>query len=82
MSKENLSWERVYQDLEEHKADSFTLESARRKGIGTEMTLIPLRDAKRRGYCVGVLHSSQVGKFVYDKIGFVEKCKIHAFRMP
>jgi len=59
-----------------------TLESARRKGIGSEMTLIPLRDAKRRGYSVGVLHSSPVGKFVYEKLGFVEKCKMYAFRNP
>jgi ribosomal protein S18 acetylase RimI-like enzyme len=59
-----------------------TLEAARRKGIGTEMTLIPLRDALRRGYRVGVLHSSTVGKFVYDKIGFTERCTIYAYRNP
>ena len=59
-----------------------TCDAARRKGIGTEMTLLPLRDAKRRGYRVGVLHSSTVGKFVYDKIGFTEQCKIYAYRNP
>ena len=57
-----------------------TCDAARRKGIGTEMTLLPLRDAKRRGYHVGVLHSSAIGKFVYDKIGFTEQCKIYAYR--
>jgi ribosomal protein S18 acetylase RimI-like enzyme len=59
-----------------------TCDAARRKGIGTEMTLLPLRDARRRGYRVGVLHSSVVGKFVYDKIGFTEQCMIYAYRNP
>jgi dihydrofolate reductase/ribosomal protein S18 acetylase RimI-like enzyme len=59
-----------------------TCVAARRKGIGTEMTLLPLRDAKRRGYRIGVLHSSAIGKFVYDKIGFTEQCKIYAYRNP
>lgn len=48
----------------------FTIESARRRGIGSVMTLVPLYDAHAVGYRIGVLGSSDLGKPVYKRIGF------------
>lgn len=57
-----------------------TLPKARRKGIGTAITLAPLREARDRGYHVGVTHSSAMGLRVYQRIGFKEYCKIGVYR--
>lgn len=43
-----------------------------RKGIGTAVTLAPLYDARKRGYNVGVLQSTEVGFKVYSRLGFKE----------
>ena len=58
-----------------------TLPDARRRGIGTEMTLIPMREARSLGCKVAVLQSSPMGHSVYIKIGFKEYCKIFAYRL-
>ena len=58
-----------------------TVPEARLKGIGTEMTLVPLREALSIGYKVGVLHSSDMGYPVYKKIGFKEYCEIYAYQL-
>ena len=42
------------------------------RGIGTEMSLIPLRDARSMGYCYGVLCATGPGLKVYRKLGFKE----------
>lgn len=47
-----------------------TLESVRGKGIGTTATMVPLLEARRRGYRLGVLHATQQGYGVYERIGF------------
>ena len=47
-----------------------TLPDARGMGIGTEMSLYPLRVARSLGYVYGVLDPSELGLRVYRKLGF------------
>lgn len=53
-----------------------TLPEARGQGIGTAITLAPLRDARAMGYHVGILNSSPMGLNVYQRLGFQEYCKV------
>jgi ribosomal protein S18 acetylase RimI-like enzyme len=53
-----------------------TLPKARRQGIGSAMSLEPLREARALGYRIGVLISSQLGMGVYGRLGSEEYCKI------
>jgi ribosomal protein S18 acetylase RimI-like enzyme len=53
-----------------------TLPQARRKGIGSAMTLKPLHRAREMGYRVGVLEASEMGDGVYRRLGFQEVCRI------
>lgn len=43
-----------------------------RRGIGTALTLMPLFDARDRGYNVAILQSSPIGYKVYERLGFRE----------
>ena len=54
----------------------FTVEHARRRGIGAAVTLAPLLEARDLGYGVGVLGSSEMGYGVYQRLGFKERCRI------
>ena len=56
-----------------------TLPEARRQGIGTAMTLAPMRDARALGYRVGVLGSTKMAFNVYRQLGFREYCKINLY---
>jgi GNAT superfamily N-acetyltransferase len=49
-----------------------TLPEARGLGIGTEMSLHPLRIARSYGYKIGVLDATQKGIGIYKRIGFKE----------
>jgi GNAT superfamily N-acetyltransferase len=51
-----------------------TLPQARRRGIGTWMTALPLLEARDLGYRVGVLQSSAMGHPIYRKLGFADVC--------
>ncbi|MEM4733396.1 MAG: GNAT family N-acetyltransferase [Candidatus Bathyarchaeia archaeon] len=50
--------------------------NARKKGIGTAMTVVPLLDAKSKGLETAVLFASKMGKSVYQNIGFQEIFKV------
>jgi GNAT superfamily N-acetyltransferase len=54
----------------------FTVEEARRQGIGAAITYAALRDAHALGYHVGVLGASEPGYSVYQRLGFQECCRI------
>jgi len=56
-----------------------TLPHAQRHGIGTVMTLAPLREARAMGYRVGVLFSSSLGIGVYRRLGFQEYFKFSQY---
>lgn len=49
-----------------------TLPGARNRGVGFAMTQEPLKDAKRMGYRIGTLQTSEMGKPVYLRMGFKE----------
>ena len=57
-----------------------TLPEYRQRGIGTAMTLIPLRTAKEFGYRYGVLRATKLGEHVYKKLGFEEYCRIQSWQ--
>ncbi len=47
-----------------------TLPHARKRGIGTAMTVHALSEGKRRGADIAVLQATDMGRPVYEKIGF------------
>lgn len=56
-----------------------TLEDARKRGIGQALTLLPLIEAKKLGYNLGILGSSEMGYRMYQSLGFKEYCKISQY---
>lgn len=56
-----------------------TVPEARQRGLGTAITLAPLREARDMGYKLGILHPSEMGYSVYRRIGFQEFCKMNHF---
>lgn len=57
-----------------------TIPEARRKGIGSQVTLHPLLLARSMGYKAGILQASEMGKSVYQALGFKEYCWIQSYR--
>lgn len=47
----------------------------RNRGIGKAITMAPLLQAKKKGYEISILQSSELGFNVYSNIGFKECCK-------
>jgi len=56
-----------------------TIPEARQRGFGAAVTLAPLREARDMGYTIGILHASEMGYRVYQRIGFQELCKMNHF---
>ncbi|HEC40123.1 hypothetical protein LCGC14_1291340 [marine sediment metagenome] len=56
-----------------------TLEEARGKGIGSAITLAPLNEAKKLGYEIAILHSSEMAFNMYKRMGFKEYCTIELY---
>jgi GNAT superfamily N-acetyltransferase len=56
-----------------------TIPEARGKGIGAAVTLAPLIEARRMGYRVGTLQSSEMGFPVYKKMGFEQNFNLGSF---
>jgi ribosomal protein S18 acetylase RimI-like enzyme len=56
-----------------------TIPEARRKGIGAQVTLYPMLQARSQGYRVGILQSSEMGHGVYQSIGFRDYCRITSY---
>jgi GNAT superfamily N-acetyltransferase len=54
---------------------------ARGKGIGREVTLAALRDARDLGFSLSTLGSSDLGLPVYLRIGYEEVCRIRVYVM-
>ncbi len=56
-----------------------TIPQARRRGIGAAMSLWVLREARRLGYHVAVLHAEPAGVGLYHRLGFEEYCVLHPY---
>jgi predicted acetyltransferase len=56
-----------------------TVPEARQRGLGTAITLVPLLEARDMGYTTGILHASEMGYGVYQRIGFQELCMMNHF---
>jgi GNAT superfamily N-acetyltransferase len=56
-----------------------TLPEARNMGIGFTITQKPLLEAKKLGYCAGILQASKMGRPVYLKLGFRDYCRIGSY---
>jgi GNAT superfamily N-acetyltransferase len=56
-----------------------TMRKVRQRGFGTAITLAPLREARDTGYTIGILHATEMGYSVYQRMGFQELCKMNHF---
>jgi GNAT superfamily N-acetyltransferase len=59
-----------------------TLPWARGRGVGTEMSLHPLREARELGYRIGVLDATQQGIGIYRRVGFEVVSNPSVFTYP
>jgi ribosomal protein S18 acetylase RimI-like enzyme len=55
------------------------LPEVRRAKLGSAVTLAALLDGKRRGYRAGILHSSEMGLRVYERLGFRTYCTLRQY---
>ncbi len=57
-----------------------TIPEARRRGIGSAITLHALHAARANGYGVATLSPTAMGRNIYQRIGFQEVCKMQFYR--
>ena len=58
-----------------------TIPEVRRRGIGAEVTLAPLLEARAEGVRFGVLKASDLGRGVYERLGFRERTRLRQYRL-
>jgi GNAT superfamily N-acetyltransferase len=58
-----------------------SLPGARQRGLGTTMTWLALRHAKRLGNDLAVLHATRDGERIYERLGFQHYCDIDLYRL-
>jgi GNAT superfamily N-acetyltransferase len=55
------------------------LRAARRRGVGSALTLVPMLKAREEGYAAAILHATPDGELLYPRLGFREYCRISRF---
>lgn len=58
-----------------------TVPGARNQGLGTSMTCLALRQASELGCSVAVLHATEAGQRIYQRLGFEHCCDIGVYRL-
>jgi ribosomal protein S18 acetylase RimI-like enzyme len=56
-----------------------TVPAGRGRGVGRAMTLASLLDARRLGYRVAILQSTEIGFSVYRRLGFEQVCEMNHY---
>lgn len=56
-----------------------TLHAARRRGVGSALTLVPMLAAREEGVRAAILHATPEGERLYLGLGFDEYCRISRF---
>ena len=59
-----------------------TLPEARGKGIGAYMSFAPLLEAREDGYRIGILQASDMGRSVYERLGFQDRGRLISYSLP
>lgn len=58
-----------------------TIPEARNQGLGTSMTCLALRQARELGCNLAVLHATEAGQRIYERLGFQHCCDIGVYRL-
>jgi len=56
-----------------------TLPAARRRGVGSALTLVPMLQAREAGYRAAVLQATPDGERLYSRLGFRTYCTVSRF---
>jgi len=59
-----------------------TMPDVRGKGIGAFMSSAPLLEARENGYRIGVLQASDMGRPVYERLGFQNRGRLICYSLP
>ena len=56
-----------------------TVPNARRQGVGSEITMKPLQEARTMGYRISILQSLEMAVGVYRRLGFQKYCNLSRY---
>lgn len=56
-----------------------TMPDVRGRGVGATMTHRPLLEVREKGYRIGTLEASEMGRPVYKRLGFEEYCRMKEY---